>query len=239
MDSIFVNLVSVATPATEISIMSLLLKASPVVQGALGILVLMSLASWYVIAYKWLYIRRAEKESDTFLDTFWESKRLDEIFKTSEDLKYSPVSQVFRAGYTELSKLKGGNKGDTMHGQMGNLENIERALRRATTAETIHLESMTSFLATTASAAPFVGLFGTVWGIMASFLSIAEKGNASLETVAPGIAEALVATAIGLVAAIPAVVAYNWLLSRMRVLEADMDNFGNDFLNIVKRHFFK
>ena len=122
---------------------------------------------------------------------------------------------------------------------MGGLENIERALRRARTSEVVHLESMTPFLATTASAAPFVGLFGTVWGIMTSFLNIAREGDATLLTVAPGIAEALIATAIGLVAAIPAVVAYNWCLNQMRILEADMDNFGNDFLNIVKRHFFK
>ena len=126
-----------------------------------------------------------------------------------------------------------------MSGAFGDLENIERALVRAQNGERVVLESMTSWLATTASAAPFVGLFGTVWGIMSSFINIAAKGNATLLTVAPGIAEALVATAIGLVAAIPAVVFYNHFVSRTRVLELDMENFGNDFLNIVKRHFFK
>jgi len=239
MDSLFVELISVATPAPEVSISSLLFKASPVVKAVLVILVLMSLITWYIIVYKWLYLRRAQRESEVFMNTFWDSKRLDEIYRTSEDLKYSPTSQAFRAGYIELTKLKGDKAGDTMHGQMGDLENIERALRRAINAESLHLEKLTSFLATTASAAPFIGLFGTVWGIMVSFLNIYQQGDASLLTVAPGIAEALVATAIGLVAAIPAVVAYNWLIGRIRVLEADMENFGNDFLNIVKRHFFK
>jgi len=238
MDNALIELMTIATPAEEITISSLLLKASPVVKSVLAILVLMSLIVWYIIVYKWLYLRRAQKESDAFMTTFWDSKKLDEIYRTSEDLNYSPTSQVFRAGYIELTKLKSGKSGDTMHGQMGDLENIERALRRSINAESLHLEKLTSFLATTASAAPFIGLFGTVWGIMTSFLGIAAKGDASLLTVAPGIAEALVATAIGLVAAIPAVIAYNWLVGRIRNLEADMENFGNDFLNIVRRHFF-
>lgn len=240
MDSIFVNLITLANEGQDISISSLLAQASPVVKGVLVLLVLMSLVSWYIIAYKYLYLRRAGTESAKFLDTFWKNKRLDEIYQTTEDLKHSPVNQVYRAGYVELTKLKGGaREGDTMHRQMGDLENIERALRRARTAEAVHLESMTGFLATTASAAPFVGLFGTVWGIMAAFINIAREGNATLITVAPGIAEALIATAIGLVAAIPAVVFYNFFVNRMRVIEADMENFEADFLNIVKRHFFK
>jgi biopolymer transport protein TolQ len=239
MDSLLVNLITVTEGNPDMSITSLIIGASPVVKGVLLILVLMSVVSWYIIVYKWLYLRRAQGESALFLETFWQSKRLDEIYQTSEHLTRSPVSQVFRAGYVELTKLKSGNSGETMHGQMGGMENIERALRRAQTSETINMESLTSFLATTASAAPFVGLFGTVWGIMNSFINIAGEGNAKLTTVAPGIAEALVATAIGLVAAIPAVMAYNFFVNRIRVLEADMDNFGHDFLNIVKRHFFK
>lgn len=240
MDSIFVNLVTLAE-GQDISISGLLAQASPVVKGVLVLLVLMSLVSWYIIAYKYLYLRRAGNESARFLDIFWKNKRLDEIYQTTEELKHSPVNQVYRAGYVELTKLKGGTRdaGDTMHRQLGDLENVERALRRARTAEAVHLESMTGFLATTASAAPFVGLFGTVWGIMAAFINIAKEGDATLITVAPGIAEALIATAIGLVAAIPAVVFYNFFINRMRVIEADMENFEADFLNIVKRHFFK
>lgn len=238
MDSIFVNLATAQPAASEISITTLLAHATPVVKGVLVVLVLMSLISWYIIVYKWLYLRRAQGESALFLETFWQSKRLDEIYKTSEHLKRSPISQVFRAGYVELSKLKSNKDGDTMHQQLGDIENIERALRRAQTSEAVHLEALSPFLATTASAAPFVGLFGTVWGIMSSFINIAREGNASLLTVAPGIAEALIATAIGLVAAIPAVMFYNYFVNRVRVLEAEMENFGSDFLNIVKRHFF-
>ncbi len=238
MEEIFVQLVTQAPAPEEINITLLLVRATPVVKAVLILLVLISLITWYIIIYKLFSLNRAHKETGLFLETFWQSKRLDEIYQTSEYLNHSPVSQLFRAGYVELSKLKGDSEKETMHGQMGEMENIERALRRAQTSESIHLDSMLSVLATTGSAAPFIGLFGTVWGIMSSFLSIAKEGNASLITVAPGIAEALIATAIGLVAAIPAVVLYNYFLSRTRVLEADMDNFNNDFLNIVKRHFF-
>ena len=239
METHFVQLVTLAPQQGGMSLGELVSHATPVVKAVLLLLILMSMVSWYIIAYKWLYLRRAQSESSLFLETFWQSKRLDEIYQTSEQLKRSPISQVFRAGYVELSKLKSGSAGETMQEQLGGLENIERALRRAQNSEGVHLASMTTFLATTASAAPFVGLFGTVWGIMYSFIAIAKQGNASLLTVAPHIAEALIATAIGLVAAIPAVVAYNYFVSRTRVLEADMENFGNDFLNICKRHFFK
>lgn len=236
----FVSLVTLAAPGQEISVTKLIADASPVVKLVLLLLVLMSAVSWYIIAYKFIALKRANRESELFLEAFWQSKQLDQIYQTSEKLKRSPISQIFRAGYIELSKLRSGSRsGETMHGQLGDLENIERALSRAQNSERVHLESMVPWLATTASAAPFVGLFGTVWGIMTSFINIAAQGDAKLTTVAPGIAEALVATAIGLVAAIPAVVFYNHFVAKMRVLESDMENFGNDFLNIVKRHFFK
>jgi biopolymer transport protein TolQ len=237
MDSILVQLITAAAPGEEISITSLLAKASPVVQGVLVVLVLMSFVSWYIIIYKWRQLRQAEAESQAFLEVFWGEKNFGTIRRASEELISSPLGHVFRAGQKELDKLRSGKLGDTMQGQMDDLDNVERALRRAMMAETIHLESMVSFLATTASAAPFVGLFGTVWGIMSSFMNIAREGDASLLTVAPGIAEALIATAIGLVAAIPAVIAYNAFASRLRFLEAEMEKFGADFLNIVKRNF--
>ncbi len=240
----FVSLVTLAGPppgaGQDISIMKLIADASPVVKGVLALLVMMSLISWYIIAFKAIALKRANRESELFLEAFWQSKQLDQIYQTSEKLQRSPISQVFRAGYIELTKLRtGARAGETMHGQLGDLENIERALSRAQNSERVHLEAMVPWLATTASAAPFVGLFGTVWGIMSSFVNIAAKGDATLLTVAPGIAEALVATAIGLVAAIPAVIFYNHFVSKARVLESDMENFSNDFLNIVKRHFFK
>ncbi len=215
--------------------------------GPVGIAVLVlllgaSTVCWAIIVRKWLQIRRAQDESVKFLETFWQSKRLDAIYQAAEALRASPISQVFRAGYVELSKVtaqkKEGTEGVAMQEQLGGLENVERALKRAAASEVTHLEAQMSFLGTTASAAPFVGLFGTVWGIMRAFHDIYRMGNANLATVARPISEALIATAVGLFAAIPAVVAYNFFVSRIRVLDSEMTNFSNDFLNIVRRHFF-
>ena len=174
-----------------------------------------------------------------FLDSFWASKRLDTIYQKSEDLSGSPVSQVFRAGYIELAKLKkkekDGEAGDT---SLGGMESVERSMRRAASSELTGLEALVSFLGTTGATAPFIGLLGTVIGIMSAFQKIGLDKSAGLETVAPGIGGALVATAFGLFAAIPAVIAYNSFLARIRVLDSEMENFSADFLNIIKRHFF-
>jgi len=212
--------------------------------GAAGIAVLLlllaaSAVSWAIIVKKWLQIRRAQDESVKFLETFWQSKRLDAIYQVAESLGASPISQVFRAGYVELSKVTAQKKEEGgMHDELGGIENVERALKRAAASEVTHLEAQVPFLGTTASAAPFVGLFGTVWGIMRAFHDIYRMGNANLATVARPISEALIATAVGLFAAIPAVVAYNYFVSKIRVLDSEMTNFSNDFLNIVRRHFF-
>ncbi|MBI2893176.1 MAG: protein TolQ [Deltaproteobacteria bacterium] len=223
----------------ELDPFSLIWNASFVVKMVILLLVLFSLACWYIITYKLIYLQSAQSESEKFLETFWQSKRLDAIYQTCEQLRLSPLSQVFKAGYIELTKLKGAAEGESMSAQLGGIENVERALRKASAGEVTKLEKMVQFLATTGSTAPFVGLFGTVWGIMNSFIGIGSQRQASLAVVAPGIAEALIATAIGLVAAIPAVIAYNFFLRRIRVLSTEMDAFSNDFLNIVKRHFFK
>lgn len=209
--------------------------------GPVGIFVLLlllgaSVTSWAIIAIKYFHLKQAHRQSIEFLDAFWQSKRLDAIYQQAEKLNLSPVSQVFRAGYIELSKVTAGEAGEP---QDGGLENVQRALARASVAEVTYLESKVAFLGTTASAAPFVGLFGTVWGIMGAFQDIYLQGNANLSTVAKPISEALIATAVGLFAAIPAVVAYNYFASKIKVLESEMESFSSDFLNIVKRHFFK
>lgn len=204
----------------------------------MGVLMLFSIMSWGVIAFKWRTVRRASRESEVFLDSFWSSKRLDTIYQKSESLAASPVSQVFRAGYIELAKLKKKSEGDAADTQLGDLESVERSMRRAASSELTNLESLVPFLATTGSTAPFIGLFGTVIGIINSFRDIGLVGSANLATVAPGIGGALVATAFGLFAAIPAVIAYNFFLSRIRILDIEMQNFASDFLNIIKRHFF-
>lgn len=221
----------------ELDIVSLVLASRGVVMGVLVLLAGFSVGCWWVIGTKWFQLRRAEQQSRSFLEAFWGSRKLDVVYQTASQLGASPVAQIFRAGYIELGKLKSHEASDAMHDQLGALENVERALSRAQLAAVTTLENMVPFLATTGSTAPFVGLFGTVWGIMNSFRAIGQTGSAGLATVAPGIAEALIATAIGLMAAIPAVMAYNYFVRRIRVLTADMDTFSKDFLNIVKRHF--
>ncbi|HXN81017.1 MAG TPA: MotA/TolQ/ExbB proton channel family protein, partial [Myxococcales bacterium] len=190
---------------------------------------------------KHLHLSRARSQSLQFLDTFWRSKRLDTIYSAADETPISPVAQVLRTGYVELSKVTQAHEAEegSMQDQLGGMENVERALARAANAELTTLEASVPFLGTTAAAAPFVGLFGTVWGIMGAFHDIYAAGNANLATVARPISEALIATAVGLFAAIPALVAYNAFNTRIRVLENEMRNFSADFLNIIKRHIFK
>ncbi|MEZ4367481.1 MAG: protein TolQ [Kofleriaceae bacterium] len=221
-------------------IASLFGHAHWIVKGVMGLLVVMFLIGLYIIIYKALFLQRAGKESARFAEAFWRSRDIEHIYKQAQALPHSPVSQMFLAGYTELAKLASDE--ELKSDREGNLSNIERALRKAQTAETTKLEAMVPFLATTSSAAPFIGLFGTVVGIMFAFQAISNKqggGAATLETVGPHIAEALFATAIGLVAAIPAVMAYNYFMRRIRVLRSEMDSFEQDYLNIIKRHFLR
>jgi len=228
---------------SKLDIVSLIVHASGVAKGTLVLLALMSIVSWFVIGTKWLYLARAYKRSVNFVELFWRTQRLDDVWKATENDPPSPVSEVFRAGFVELAKLRkrrteAGGDASAPETHIGDIESIERSLARARTMAVTEMENKVPFLATTASSAPFIGLFGTVWGIMNSFRNIGAKGAANLATVAPGIAEALVATAIGLVAAIPAVMGYNYLSRRIRVISAEMETFTNDFLNIIRRRFF-
>ncbi|MBL8920898.1 MAG: MotA/TolQ/ExbB proton channel family protein [Myxococcaceae bacterium] len=224
-----------------INYLDVLKSASAIELAVLLLLGGASAWSWALIAMKWLQLRKARTESVTFLDTFWKSNRLDAIYTSAQKLEASPLSRVFRAGYEELSKLaqQKQNAEGAMSERLGGIENIERALQRASLQEITTLEAHVSFLGTVGSTAPFVGLFGTVMGILGAFNEIAEKGNATIATVAAPIGNALLATAAGLFAAIPAVVAFNSFLSKIKIFDTEMSNFSNDFLNIVKRHFFK
>src|SRR5208283_3120438 len=186
----------------KLDIVSLIVHASSVAKGTLMLLALMSIVSWFVIGTKWLYLARAYKRSVNFVESFWRTQRLDDVWKATENDPPSPVSEVFRAGFVELAKLRkrrteAGGDAAAPETHIGDIESIERALARARTMAVTEMENKVPFLATTASSAPFIGLFGTVWGIMNSFRNIGAKGAANLATVAPGIAEALVATAIG------------------------------------------
>jgi biopolymer transport protein TolQ len=214
-----------------------------VVKVVLIILLYFSVVSWTIIFFKLLQVSRANTESQRFLEFFWKTKRFDLINAQLDRFANSPLSVMFNEGYSELKKIMepGGQKEETdvISTDLGGIDNIARALRRATTSEITRLEKYLTFLATTGSTAPFIGLFGTVWGIMTAFKGIGETGSASLAVVAPGIAEALIATAIGLVAAIPAVMGYNHFQQKIRVVVAEMDSFTTEFLNIVQRSFAK
>jgi biopolymer transport protein TolQ len=214
-----------------------------VVKLVLLVLLYFSVVSWAIIFYKLLQVHRANNESERFLEFFWKAKRFDAINAQLDRFTNSPLTILFNEGYGELKKLmeKGDEKEDptVISTDLGGIDNISRALRRATTKEITRLEKFLTFLATTGSTAPFIGLFGTVWGIMTAFKGIGETGSASLAVVAPGIAEALIATAIGLVAAIPAVMGYNHFQNKIRVLSGEMDSFSTEFLNIVQRTFTK
>jgi biopolymer transport protein TolQ len=208
------------------------LIAWAVVIAVLLLLVAMSLVSWAIIFQKVVRLRAARDQSAKFLDLFWASKRLDAVYEKCSAYRASPVAEVFRAGYQELSRINaagdGGRRADAT-------DNVARTLRRASSSEATTLERNVTFLATTGSTGPFIGLFGTVVGILAAFNKLGTGGPATIDVVGPDIGFALISTAVGLAAAIPAVIAYNSFNNSIRVLTTEMDNFSSDFLNIVKR----
>lgn len=229
------NLVAVNTGALDA-----VWQASAIVQITLLILVVLSIFCWAVAISKFKQFQSIEKANSRFLDRFWKATSLDVLYEDMNHFKGSPVARVFKAGYLEMQKLAGKEAQDKTKGlHLHGADNLERSLRKATDLELSWLESRLTLLATTGSTGPFIGLFGTVWGIMGSFHKIGQTGSASLAVVAPGISEALITTAIGLAAAIPAVVLYNNFVAKIRRQEITLNNFGSDFLNISKRNFFK
>jgi biopolymer transport protein TolQ len=225
-------------PAVEI--VKFFLQTGWVAKVVLVILIIFSLASWSVILGKWRELGSARKASERFLKVFREAARLNEAAAVAPKHRASPLAGMFQAGYTELEAQmrvarRHGATGDTL--RLRSLDGIARALDRAMGAEVERLQRALPMLATTASATPFIGLFGTVWGIMNTFHAIGATGSTSIVTVAPGIAEALVNTAAGLLAAIPAVVAYNHLLAKVRIMRRRMEDFELEFLNLVERNF--
>jgi biopolymer transport protein TolQ len=224
------------------------LQAGPVVKLVLLFLVLLSVVCWGIIIYKYLSIRRAEHNAVEFSELFSKASSLMEVYHASKNIPGSPLLEVFEAGYRELSRLLASSGGASSQTggefsvaslKTGGVENVDRAMQKAKSGVNTRLEKYLTFLATTGSTSPFIGLFGTVWGIMTAFRSIGATGSANLATVAPGIAEALVATAVGLFAAIPAVVAYNLFIQRVRELTKDMENFSSDLINLIERHLRK
>lgn len=224
-------------------ILQMIIHAGLIVKFVLLILFLFSLISWAIIFMKWRLLRKAKEETEYFLELFWESTEFSKLYDECDNLLFSPVAQLFRSGFLELRKISkiqaDPESKDKDIAIQPMFDNVERTLKRATIDQGSRLERALSFLATTGNTTPFIGLFGTVWGIMESFRGIGLKGSANLAVVAPGISEALIATAAGLAAAIPAVVAFNYFNQKVIVLRAEMDTFASDFLSLVGRHFLR
>jgi len=224
-------------------IIQMFIHAGPVVKFVLLILVVFSIVSWAIIFTKWRFFRNASQETAYFLEMFWDTTEMSRVNSECRDLEYSPVAQLFRSGYSEFMRMKKiqdlSASTDSEPAMDGLTEYVERSLKKATIHQSSRLEKALSFLATTGNTAPFIGLFGTVWGIMESFRGIGLKGSASLAVVAPGISEALIATAVGLAAAIPAVVAFNYFSNKAMELRSEMDTFSADFLALVVRQIIK
>jgi len=214
----------------------LVTNTGPVARFVLVLLLFFSVVSWAIILRKHRSFKAARRQSYEFLKIFRGSKKLSEIRASSEALKGSPLASIFLGGYREIENqvVVSENPGKP---RVRSLGAIQRALQIASSAELTHMEQRLTFLATTGAISPFIGLFGTVWGIIDAFHGLGTSGTATLRSVAPGISEALVTTAAGLFAAIPAVMAYNSFLQRVKEFGALMDDFALEFINIVERHF--
>ena len=218
----------------NLDVLDLALQASWIVRLVLILLVVFSITSWALILYKWRELRRAQQDSEAFVQVYHEGT-FDAAYEGARQLEGSPVAAVFLTGYVELNRLAKYASGPGR--QLGDeqLSRVAKHVEWAAARELLHLERGLSFLATTGSSTPFIGLFGTVVGIINAFTGIGATGSASLAVVAPGIAEALIATAVGLVAAIPATIFYNHFLGRLRHIASALDLFTSEFQADVRR----
>lgn len=221
------------TPTTDLSIIHLIANASIVVQAVMSLLVIVSLFSWFYIFQKMFSIRRARRETDAFERVFWSRTDLNALYQSASQSRHrvGSLERIFEAGFRDFVKLRGqrGTESQSL------VDGARRAMRATYQREIDQLEAHLAFLASVGSVSPYVGLLGTVWGIMNSFRGLANMNQATLANVAPGIAEALVATAIGLFAAIPAVVAYNRYQHEIDRLANRFESFIEEFLNILQR----
>ena len=231
----------------ESDLVSLLLRSSPLAKGVLLILLIFSAASWGIVLYKTWQLQRARRQTSSFLDIFRRSSKFSEVQAVCRNLADSPLVGIFQAGYAELTaQLKAAPSAAPVESRpaaaaprptLKSLDALDRALLRAAGTEVSRLEKRLTFLATTASVTPYIGLFGTVWGILAAFQQIGSSGSTSLAVVGPYIAEALIATAVGLFAAIPAVYFYNHFADQVKQFATAMDDFSMEFLTIAERNF--
>ena len=234
-------------------VFDLVWRAGPMGKLVLLVLLGFSVASWAIIIYKWRLMRRIKRETHLFREIFAESDNLSVVYAATKQYHASPLAHMFAVGYAELrshlhtkmaARARNGLS-DELNEESANqavafdVGRFQRMLLLIASEETMRLERLLSFLATTGSATPFIGLFGTVWGVMNAFHGIGLRGSATLATVAPGISEALIATAAGLAAAIPAVIAYNHFVSQIRVMSTEMENFANEFASYAERDLVK
>lgn len=247
-------------------IIDMIIHAGPMAVFILLILLVFSIICWAIVFLKFRLIRKATRQTADFMELFWESREMTKVYNSSEAFELSPVARLFRAGYSELKRIqkvrslmssekaqedkdndKSQRQGDTatsgkewsLNKQRSIIENLERTLKRASLDQVNKMEKALNFLATAGNTAPFIGLFGTVWGLMEAFRSIGLKGSANLAVVAPGISDALITTAAGLAVAIPAVIAFNYFAHRILSIRAEMEIFTSDFLSMVERQFVK
>ena len=220
-------------------IIQMVLHAGPMVKFVLLLLFFFSLTSWTIIFMKLRLLKKFKDENERFLELFSSSREISKVYLQSKIFNFSPLAKIFRTGYAEFnrSKMFQGNPDEDkgFQSQQQIVDYVHRAAKKTLFAQSSRLERGLTFLATTGNASPFIGLFGTVWGIMTSFRAIGMKGSASLAVVAPGIAEALIATAAGLAAAIPAVVAFNYFTRRIRTSQMEMGNFISDFVGSLDK----
>jgi biopolymer transport protein TolQ len=230
------------------SLWAIIMGAGWVVKGVMIILFLFSVICWGIILSKARTLSKVSRDTQLFFDAFRELRKFSLLYAETKQFTHCPLAQVFKAGYAELSRISSiqqasqKNISDSPQEpeyERTGMDNVTRSLQQALAAERGRLEKGVHFLATTGSSAPFIGLFGTVWGIMESFRQIGVMKSASLAVVAPGIAEALIATAAGLAAAIPAVIFYNYFLGRINTISVEMDNFASELINIVERAYWK
>jgi biopolymer transport protein TolQ len=215
-----------------ISLTDLLLKASPVAKFVLVLLLIFSIVSWAIIFAKWRALRASQKDTDEFLERFKKNTKLSDLLIDAEYRKQSPVARIFLAGYVEVT-----NQIDSSPNRLLSLDTLNRVMQSAAIDEVTRMEKSLSWLATAANASPFIGLFGTVVGIIIAFQGLSTASGSSIQSVAPGIAEALIATAAGIAAAVPAAIFYNYFLSKIKTLTSAIDRFSLEMLNLVERNY--
>lgn len=229
---------SAANDVADESVLQMIISSGPVVKFTLLVLILFSVTSWAIIFFKYLQLKKAKKTSRKFLEIFDHSLSIEELLTKPAPQDGNPLYHIFSFGMSDILryrqlKIKDPNFKSTLR-----LEHVHKNIRQAQNGQTHRLEQLTPFLATTASTCPFIGLFGTVWGILTAFFTIGQQRTTSLAVVGPYIAEALVATAVGLAAAIPAVIAYNYFVTRIKDLSKDLGDFSSDLERRIENEYF-